>query len=259
MKLEKYLDENGRTTIDKLKAKFLKIISYDDEMEMPIRSWTIEIYPDNIKKSLIHLEPHDTQVLSYFRNDDIKKAKVYVKNPSEAPQGVKLQEGKHGGKYYESETKTSDITLRMRNIESQTDKILQNYDKLSQNKLDFEEKIIFANNLLNLYNKNKKQVNHLDVPEESLQNTIQLLSSNNIHDKTIGIDNFMGLAHYNDLLLLSLLHAEADKDFINISDEELDDEWKWKTQLSSKIITRLNEIRHRQGLQSRTFRKIEGL
>jgi len=32
----------------------------------------------------------------------IQKAKVYVKNPSEAPVGVKLERGKRGGHYYES-------------------------------------------------------------------------------------------------------------------------------------------------------------
>jgi len=36
-------------------------------------------------------------------NTRIKKAKVYVKNPAEAPPGVKLQEGKRGGQYYMSD------------------------------------------------------------------------------------------------------------------------------------------------------------
>jgi phage head maturation protease len=47
----------------------------------------------------------------------IKKAKVYVKNPSEAPQGVKLQEGKRGGHYYESEgqDQESDKELEIKN------------------------------------------------------------------------------------------------------------------------------------------------
>jgi len=33
----------------------------------------------------------------------ILKAKVYVKNPADAPQGVKLQEGRRGGQYYMSD------------------------------------------------------------------------------------------------------------------------------------------------------------
>jgi len=34
----------------------------------------------------------------------VKKAKVYIKNPSEAPQGVKVETGPQGGYYYESST-----------------------------------------------------------------------------------------------------------------------------------------------------------
>ena len=33
----------------------------------------------------------------------IRKAKVYIKNPADAPPGVKLQEGKRGGQYYMSD------------------------------------------------------------------------------------------------------------------------------------------------------------
>jgi hypothetical protein len=35
--------------------------------------------------------------------EEIKKSKVYVKNPNEAPPGIQIQTGKHGGLYYESE------------------------------------------------------------------------------------------------------------------------------------------------------------
>ena len=35
--------------------------------------------------------------------DNIQKAKVYVKNPDQAPPGVKLQTGKRGGQYYLSD------------------------------------------------------------------------------------------------------------------------------------------------------------
>ena len=42
MKTEKYLDENGKT-VDRLRAKFLKIISFDDETGDAIRSWTIRL------------------------------------------------------------------------------------------------------------------------------------------------------------------------------------------------------------------------
>ena len=36
-------------------------------------------------------------------NKNIKKAKVYIKTPQQAPQGAKIGRGKHGGLYYESE------------------------------------------------------------------------------------------------------------------------------------------------------------
>jgi hypothetical protein len=39
--------------------------------------------------------------------DNIQKAKVYVKNPSDAPQGVKVEQGPEGGHYYESDADSS--------------------------------------------------------------------------------------------------------------------------------------------------------
>jgi hypothetical protein len=73
MKTEKYLTDGGLITTDITQAKFLKIMFFDDETGDSIKSWTIEIDPANIKKSLLHLDlsHHDIQVLSYFRNGDI--------------------------------------------------------------------------------------------------------------------------------------------------------------------------------------------
>ena len=73
MKIEKFITSEGEITTDITKAKFLKIMSFDDETGDILRSWTIEIHPDNIRKSLIHLDlaHHDMQVLGYFRNGDI--------------------------------------------------------------------------------------------------------------------------------------------------------------------------------------------
>lgn len=80
MKTEKYLDENGISTIDESKAKFIKIISFDDETGEPIRSWTIKIDKNNIQK-----------------------AKAYIKKPYDAPPGVKVHVGPEGGYYYNTE------------------------------------------------------------------------------------------------------------------------------------------------------------
>jgi len=73
MKTERYLNSQGIPVSDIMSAKFLKISAFDDETGDILRSWTIEIHPDNIKKSLIHLDlsHHDIQVLGYFRSGDI--------------------------------------------------------------------------------------------------------------------------------------------------------------------------------------------
>lgn len=77
MKTEKYLDENGISTLDESKAKFIKIISFDDETGEAIRSWTIKI-----------------------NENKIYKVRAYIKKPSDAPPGVKVYIGSEGGHYY---------------------------------------------------------------------------------------------------------------------------------------------------------------
>jgi len=47
----------------------------------------------------------DIKIINDFMGkffDDIQKAKVYVKNPQQAPQGTKVSRGKHGGLFYET-------------------------------------------------------------------------------------------------------------------------------------------------------------
>lgn len=43
MKTEKYIDEKGNSTTNKNKAKYLKIMSFDDETGEEIRSWLITL------------------------------------------------------------------------------------------------------------------------------------------------------------------------------------------------------------------------
>ena len=73
MKTERFLTEGGIPTDDITKAKFLKIMAFDDETGDILRSWNIEINPQNITKALMHLDlgHHDIQVLGYFRNGEI--------------------------------------------------------------------------------------------------------------------------------------------------------------------------------------------
>jgi len=53
---------------------------------------------NEVDEKVRELENHGHKVLDI----DILKAKVYVKNPSDAPSNVKVQEGERGGHYYES-------------------------------------------------------------------------------------------------------------------------------------------------------------
>lgn len=63
---------------------------------------------------------NDINIINNFMerafNKNIKKAKVYIKNPSEVPQGAKVNRGDRGGLYYESEEQQS-YTREVSNIE----------------------------------------------------------------------------------------------------------------------------------------------
>lgn len=72
------------------------------------------------------------------QNKTIQKAKVYVKNPSEAPQGVKVSRGEKGGLYYESEEQrhfTQEVSTIEQNIR-QTMKFSDTEEKEAQNAID---------------------------------------------------------------------------------------------------------------------------
>jgi len=61
------------------------------------------VYSEVGKRLGTHRSKEDANSqLRAIEANKIHKAKVYVKNPSDTPQGVKLQEGKRGGHYYES-------------------------------------------------------------------------------------------------------------------------------------------------------------
>ena len=68
---------------------------------------------------------NDIDFINNFYNNiskGIKKARVYVKNPSEVPQGAKLERGKHGGMFYETSTQhhfIEEVSNIERNIKSQ--------------------------------------------------------------------------------------------------------------------------------------------
>jgi len=71
-------------------------------------------------------------------NKNIKKAKVYIKNPQDAPQGTKVSRGQHGGLYYESEEQrhfTSEVSNIEQNIK-RTMKFSDAEEKEAQNAID---------------------------------------------------------------------------------------------------------------------------
>jgi len=79
------------------------------------------------------------------------------------------------------------------------------------------------------------------------------MQSSNIHDKIIGIDNFMSLAHSNSALLPDLLAIINGVDYkynrgYFITDEDIDKLFEWRNFVSNKIINKLNEIRNKKGL-----------
>ena len=100
------------------------------------------------------------------------------------------------------------LKLSLRNVKLQIDDILQRYDKFSKNEMDTEEKIMFANYLINIYNSANKLCNVsicFDIDDKKVESTINLMKSSNIHNKVIGIDNFMALSHTLNALLVSLV------------------------------------------------------
>ncbi len=71
-------------------------------------------------------------------NKNIKKAKVYVKNPQDVPQGTKVSRGDRGGLYYESEEQqhfTQEVSNIEQNIKN-TMKFSDTEEKEAQNAID---------------------------------------------------------------------------------------------------------------------------
>lgn len=156
----------------------------------------------------------------------------------------------------ECDTPDPNLKTKLHNAEIQTNKILQDYDKLSKNELSYEEKYKFATYLINIFKKADKIANirnTFNVNKEKIDAAIKLIQSSNIQDKVIGIDNFMALAHSNSALLPDLLaivngvNYEYNRGYY-ITDEDIDELFEWRGVVSNKIINKLNEIRKRKGL-----------
>lgn len=151
----------------------------------------------------------------------------------------------------------SELKLKMKKSELQVDKILKCYDKLSKNELTLEEKYIFAITLINIFKNANNRYNiyqSFNVDKIKVNNAIELMISSDIHDKVIGIDNFIALSHSNSALLpdlialingITVLYEVSNSKF---EDEIIDYYFKWRENVSDKIVEKLNEIRNRKGL-----------
>ncbi len=148
------------------------------------------------------------------------------------------------------------LKIKLQNAEIQTDKILQTYDKLSKNELSLEEKYRFATYLTNIYKKADRIGNignTFNVNKEKINDTIKLIQSSDIHDKVIGIDNFIALSHTSSTLLPDLLVIVNGVNYkykigYCITDEDIDKLFEWRILVDKKIVDKLNEIRERKGL-----------
>ncbi len=166
-----------------------------------------------------------------------------------------------------------ELKLQLMASEIQIDKILQDYDILSKDKMDVEEKYLFADYLFHIFNRANTILKYLleikykyekehnlsyaidfydafNVNKEKIINALELLQSSDIHDRVIGIDNFMSLSHTNSTLLPDLISVING---VTVLYEEADDEtivyyFEWRTKVDKHIIEKLNEIRNRKGL-----------
>ncbi len=145
-----------------------------------------------------------------------------------------------------------EIEQKFRNAELQLNNIINTYNKISKNELSYEDIYIFSYKLLNLYNKANKIYNIreiFDIPKKSLDYSIELMKNDNIHDKTIGIDMFIGIAHSETVLLIILITLNAGINIFLIRNIESEDKYfNWQDKISNDIIDKLNEIRNRKEL-----------
>lgn len=158
---------------------------------------------------------------------------------------------------------TFDTTPKLEKAEIQIFNTIKKYDNLQR--MSIEEKYQFAQYLLNLYNKVNNIIDikrNFTIDKTSVDITIELLQSPDIHNKVIGIDNFMSLAHTNSTLLPELFAIIYDvKNRYNPTDDEYDEQdfklyLKWLIKIDKKIVIELNHIRNRKGLSRIRYKEM---
>ncbi len=146
-----------------------------------------------------------------------------------------------------------DLSKKLEKSEFQINEILRKYDKLSRNEMDIEDKYLFANYLINIFNKanNVSSVTIYDmgfgIDNKKLIEAVSLLLSYDIHDKVIGIDNFVSLSHESSILLIELIALVNSVVRLDGVQEEIYLNWLYR--VDNNVVKKLNEIRNRKGLE----------
>ncbi len=109
----------------------------------------------------------------------------------------------HMIKYVYERTKITELQIK---------KIMNDYIKLSTEKMSWEESKTFANYLINLYEIVKSKSEKLGDENDNnaphliiIKPYIDLMKSDDIHDVVIGIDNFISYSHMNAEFLADLI------------------------------------------------------
>ncbi len=163
--------------------------------------------------------------------------------------------------------KPQNIEQIKKSIFLDANKLIKRYDDLSLNKLSYEEKIIFSNHLLSLYQKAKKVMNsdvlHTDVDSTSLMTAIEMMKSSDIHDKVIGIDLIFSLTHQGSHFLYDILCNSNGLDFVNAylnatrQTVDIKDIREIDKVLNEIFLNKLEEIRNRRGFIKLKYSKGE--
>lgn len=178
----------------------------------------------------------------------------------------------------------AELKLKLKNSEIQINNILKKYDKLSSDLMNIEEKYMFANYLINIFeNANKKFdiSKYFDVDDKKLETVIKLMKSDDIHDKVIGIDNFMSLSHTLEALIINIILiinninykfisdydiyqklGEGDRyyefdDVSEIEKEKVKYLYNYTEKISNNFIEKLNYFRNRKGLKNMKFETLD--
>ncbi len=123
---------------------------------------------NEVDEKVKELKNHNHNIL----NIELLKAKVYVKNPEDAPSNVKVQEGKRGGHYYESsqednqqerENKPQEFVNNIKTLDKNSDEITDLVNLLGH-QFQFESsKPLDVNYIKNILEKNNIQNTNITI------------------------------------------------------------------------------------------------